>query len=450
MLSTEKGRVRRLRKYNIFDTRISRKFYCKPTFWISFLIIFNCIYKSFIHIIDAPESIAYVSDIAWIVLMVMLFKDERRSNIIIEGFKWIKVITALLFIETLIGFLIHLYNPFVFLWGFRTFFRFIIFLMACIRFAKVETIKKMVRTLEIFLYVNFVACVFEYLLGYGLDSVSGLYSTGKTARGGTAGLNVLMCIVCAYAVIRYIYKEISLLKMSIPIFLCLFMAAISEMKAFYFEFILIAFWCVMLTRFTTKKILLVVTAVALVAIGFALYSRYFGHKNTIYSMAAMLSYAGADGSTYGQHLLNRTTAIPFMLNIFLTDPFKKMFGLGLGYADNVSTDFLSSGFNKQYTVLGYHYFFSSLEITNIGIVGLGLYYAVVVFIFVFSRKEKNNIPTRYQKYFVLTEVVCILVVFLTFYNQSLILDTAAYNIYLLMSIPFVIKRDWNMGYKLSS
>ena len=134
-----------------------------------------------------------------------------------------------------------------------------------------------------------------------------------------------------------------------------------------------------------------------------------------------------------------------MLDNFLTDPFKKLFGLGLGYADNVSTDLLSSGFNKQYSMLGYHYFFSSLEITNIGIVGLSLYYVLVIFIFIYTRKTQNNMPAQYQPYFILTEVVCVLTIFLTFYNQSLILDTAAFNIYLLMSIPFVIKRQWDMG-----
>lgn len=423
--------------------RISRDFYNKPTFWISFLIVFNCVYKSFIHFIHAPESIAYASDFAWIVLMLMLLNGERRSNI--EGLKWIKRITTLLFIETLIGFFIHLYNPLVFVWGFRTFFRYFIFLIACIRFAKVETIEKMVKALEIFLYVNFVACVFEYLLGYGWDSITGLYCAGRTTRGGAAGLNVLMCIVCAYVIIKYIYKEMSLLKMGIPILLCLIMAAIGEMKAFYFEFVLIAFVCLMLTRFSVKKIGVVVTAIVLVVIGFALYSRYYGNMNNIYSLEAMLSYAGTDGSTYGQHLLNRTTAIPYMLDNFLTDPFKKLFGLGLGYADNVSTDLLTSGFNKQYSMLGYHYFFSSLEITNIGIVGLGLYYVLVIFVFIYTRKAQNNMPAQYQLYFILTEVVCVLTIFLTFYNQSLILDTAAFNIYLLMSIPFVIKRHWDMG-----
>ena len=58
--------------------KISRTFYNKPSFWIWFIIVFNCTYRALCYFLNLPSSIVYLSDVAWIVLSLMLVK--RRSN----------------------------------------------------------------------------------------------------------------------------------------------------------------------------------------------------------------------------------------------------------------------------------------------------------------------------------------------------------------------------------
>ena len=54
------------------------------------------------------------------------------------------------------------------------------------------------------LIVNLIFAILEYTMGYGLDAVTGLYSEGMHTAGGSAALNILMCIVCTHTVIQYL------------------------------------------------------------------------------------------------------------------------------------------------------------------------------------------------------------------------------------------------------
>lgn len=418
--------------------KISRTFYNKPSFWIWFIIVFNCTYRALCYFLNLSSSIVYLSDVAWIVLSLMLVK--RRSNNLYNA-KLVKSLLTLLFLETVVGYLLNLYNPLVYLWGFRTFFRYIIFFLACACYLHTEDVDKFLRFFNGILFVNAIVCVFEYAMGYGWDSISGLYSAGPDVLGGASGLNVLLCIVSTCLLIQYIYKGISIVKMIIPIGLCMVMASLSEQKAFYFEFILILILCTLLTKFSFKKLGIIVVGVGMLSVGFFLYARYYGNMNDIYSWEAMMAYAGLDGSTYGKHLLNRTTALPYVIDNFLKTPIQKLFGLGLGYGDNVSVSLISSGFYEKYNYLGYHYFFTSLEGVNIGILGLILYYALIITVFVYARRKGKEAPEELKKYFVLPQVICLLTIFFSIYNQSLILDIAAFNIYFVLAIPFIVNRE---------
>ena len=416
---------------------ISRTFYNKPSFWIQFIIVFNCMYRTLSYLFHIPDTIGYLNDIAWLILGLMLIKNKKKNW---NDSRAVRILLVLLFAESVIGYFLNLYNPLIFVWGFRTLFRYIIFFLACVRFLNLEDVDKVLSFFQKILIVNAIFCIFQYVAGYKWDCISGLYSAGPTTLGGASGLNVLMCIVCTYLLIQYIYKKISLIGMGIPIMFCIVMASLSEQKAFYFQFVLILVLCLLLTHFSLKKLGVVLASSAIIGVGLALYTYYYGNMNDIYSLEAMMSYAGTDGSTYGQHLLNRTTALPYMLENFLRSPIQKLFGLGLGYGDNVSVSLVSSGFFEKYNFLGYQYFFTSLEGVNIGLLGLALYYAWIIAIFLYARKKEKEAPKEMQRYFILSQVICLMVIFLSVYNQSLILDIAAFNVYFILACPFIISK----------
>ena len=49
------------------------------------------------------------------------------------------------------------------------------------------------------LLINAFFVTIQYISGYSLDSAIGLFSSGNKIAGGSAGMNVLMCIVTVYA-----------------------------------------------------------------------------------------------------------------------------------------------------------------------------------------------------------------------------------------------------------
>lgn len=415
--------------------RISKKFYQKPVFWIWFLLVYNCIYRALCGLLGFPSGITYLSDVACMVLGIALIQNKKS---ILFDAKMTRFLLLFLFAETLMGYALNCYSPLIYIWGCRTFFRYFIFFLACIRFLKKEDIDKILKFFVYMVYANAAMCVLEYGLGFGWDNISGLYTGGRTLRGGSSGLNILMCISCTYLMIQFLSRKISMLQMGIPIFLCMLMAALSEQKAFYFEFIIILALVSLFSRFSVKKLVIISGGALAVFVGLTLYMKYYGNMNNIFSIEAMMAYSGTDGSTYGQHLLNRTTALPYMLENILKSPIQKIFGVGLGYGDNVSLSFISSGFFTKYNYLGYHYFFTSLEVVNIGILGLVLYYAFLLSVFIYTRKKAKKISDTLKNYYIFAGVAVALCVFFTAYNQTPILDIAAFNIYFALAVPFVI------------
>ena len=414
---------------------ISLKYFERPEGWIGCILVFNCVYKALINFLRMPAAINYFNDALCMLLLYAVTISYQKN-----GIKSAKVpfkIFSILLLETLFGYLLNVYNPLIYIWGLRTLFRYFIFFFACTLFVKRNSIK---NTLDFFykiLFVNLIFSTLEYMMGYGLDSVTGLYSAGLNERGGSAALNVLMCVVCTYSVIQYFNKKCSLPKMILPILASVYMSAIGEIKVFYFELVLIFALCTVFTKFSWKKFVGIFGGGALLVIGLSFYNRYYGDRGNFFTLDAALTYAGTDGTTYGQAALNRTTALPYMWENFLADPIKKLFGLGLGYADTVNFSAFSSGFGKEYSYLGYQYWLASLELTNIGLIGL--LFLVLFFISVlFYCTKRKKVDKDNGIYYSLVQVIVCLSFIWFFYNQGLIIDISAFMVYWILAIPYIL------------
>lgn len=414
--------------------RISTKYFKKPEGWIGCILVFNCVYKALINFLRMPVAINYFNDVLCMLLLYAVTVSYQKN-----GIKSAKVpfkVFSILLVETLLGYLLHLYNPLIYFWGLRTLFRYFVFFFACTLFLKRESIQNIFDFFYKILFVNLLFSTLEYIKGYGLDSVTGLYSTGMNETGGSVALNVLMCVVCTYSIIQYFNKKCSLLKMMLPILASVYMSAIGEIKVFYFELVLIFALCALFTKFSWKKFVGIFGGGVLLDIGLSFYNRYYGYKGNFFTLDAALTYAGAE-TTYGHAALNRATALPYMLENFLTDPIKKLLGLGLGYADTVSFSAFSSGFGKTYSFLGYQYWFASLELTNIGLLGLLLLVLFFVCILIYSTARKKVDKDNTVYYSLVQVIVCLSFVWF-FYNQGLIIDISAFMVYWVMAIPYIL------------
>lgn len=81
--------------------RISKTFYNKPSFWIWFIIAFNCMYRTLSYLLHIPDTIAYLNDIAWLILGIMLVKNKETNR---KDNKAVRILLVLLFAESVIGF----------------------------------------------------------------------------------------------------------------------------------------------------------------------------------------------------------------------------------------------------------------------------------------------------------------------------------------------------------
>ena len=406
--------------------------------WILFVIYFNLFYKAFCNFAHFPSSINYINDIACMILAIALLTKSRGKNTHTYVLSQYRIV-LFLFLSTIVGYIIHMYQPFIYLWGIRTLFRYYIFFFACCYYIKKESIEKVFRVFEVALVLNAIAVFVEQASGYKMDYIAGLYTEGRTIVGGLAGLNAFLCIVIAYELISYFNKKTTLAKLGILIVLSLYMAAVSELKAFFFELVLILVASMLISKISLKIVFGAGISGIGLAIGLVSYQRYYAYKGAFFSISEAMKYIGAEGNTYGHALLNRYNAVPYVWYNFLHSILDKLFGLGLGYADNVSFSLFSSGFYTQHALLGYQFWTVSLELTNIGIIGLAFILLFYVSIIVYAKKTGKS-HSENKMYFDLAMIVAGVGIFLCFYNQSLILDVAAFPIMFVLSLPFVYNR----------
>lgn len=417
----------------IFDVT----FYRKPKNWIWLILIFDLFYKSIINFLHLPDAIVYFNDFACLVILHALIMHYRRFSSLGKASLQLVVVSAI-FCETIISYCINIYSPLTYLWGFRILFRFIVFFFGCTVYVNQKMIDSYFKMAYIILLFSVPFATIQRLLGYDLDSVSAFFSEGKNKIGGSAGINIFMCIICTYYIVCTLNKTCPMYKLLTSVLPCAYIAAIAELKIFYVELLIIIFLAVMFTDYSVKKMVGAGISFLIIVIGIQIYNFYYGDRNSL-NLASMLDYAGANGRSYGtSYSLNRLTAIPYVWKNILTDIPTKLFGLGIGYADNISSSFFRSNFMNKHGDLGIHLWGMSLELTNIGLIGILLYLLFFISIFIYAcRKEKQN--KDYKVYCVITKIMIVLTFVTLFYNTSLILDISAPFIFFVLAIPFTLK-----------
>lgn len=193
-------------KIRIPKLRILLNYFEKPEGWIGFILVFNCIYPALVNFLNIPMAINYLNDLLCGLLLLAVFNSLKKGGI--KSAKIPAGIFLALFIETALSYIFNLYSPLIYIWGLRTLFRYFVFFFSCTMFVKKTDIESVFNFLYKILFVNLVFATMEYAMKYKLDSVTGLYSFGPNIPGGSAPINVLMCVVCAYYIIKYFENSV--------------------------------------------------------------------------------------------------------------------------------------------------------------------------------------------------------------------------------------------------
>ena len=421
-----------MRFNGIYEFRISNL--------IKFIFIMPFLFALFMQILHFPSIVKYSLDVCWIILLFFLMRNNfRRKNEYYSKVLSIWIISY--FIYTIIVYMFKFQSPLYYLWGLRNNFRFYVFFFSCIYMLKRRDIDKILRLFDYIFWINFFVCLYQFFIqGYRQDLLGGVFGTQTGCNGY---LNIFMIIVLTKTIVYYINKKETIYMFITKLAITLLIAALSELKFFYVEMVVIVAVAVLQSTFSWKKVFLILSFYVGVYLGLQLLSYYFpSSDNSSYTIMGLIQGGASAGGYTATNDFNRLTGVSIINQQFLTTLPQKIFGLGLGNCDsNLSYEFLITPFAKLYTHLHYGWFMLPFSYLEVGIIGLIFIFGFFILVFIFARKKmKSRIvePELCQMSMIMGGCAIMLII----YNASLRTE-AGYMLYFVLSLPFIRKNRKN-------
>ena len=401
--------------------------------WLAlFILAMPFTFFLLMNMLHMPSMVKYTVVVAWGCLLVLLIQNQR--NLLSKQTISLFVIVGLFFVFTLFGLLFNYQSIFYYLWGLRNILRFFVFFFACTLFIKESSVDNYLRLFDFLFWVNLIVVLYQFfIMGQKGDFLGGIFGVELGCNGY---LNIFMMIVITKSILMYLNKQENQNSCILKCVVAMIIAALSELKFFYLEFIILLVMSILFTRYSFRKVFLVI------ATGLAL---YFGLKiiNQLYpffkgwlSIDGIMNIAGFDYGYTSENDINRLSAIPLVWERFLISWNEKLFGLGLGNCDYATFDFLTTPFYLQHTRLHYYWFSSSFLLLETGLVGTVLYLMFFIKVGSAAHKEgktqKGEAMIRCQ----LAQIISIMCLFIFIYNGSLRTE-AGYMIYFILALPFI-------------
>ena len=204
-------------------------------------------------VLGIPTTIRYSIDLIWgFLLLTMLVKPKTIAYISTKGIlKWITVFV----IYTFILYVINYQSVFYYLWGFRNNFRFYVYFLACMIYLKHEDAETYISWFDKVFWVNVLVALIQYfMLDIRQDFLGGIFGVEKGCNGY---LNIFQVIIVTKSLVYYLNKKESLISCVTKCSMALLIAAFAELKFFFVEFGIIIVLVVLLTKFSWKKILII-------------------------------------------------------------------------------------------------------------------------------------------------------------------------------------------------
>lgn len=418
--------------------------YKGPVRWIYIEIIYNCFIKFFIGYLGLPSVLNYVTDVILIIVFANSIWLKKKGNSIVIP-KTLIIFIGLYFLTTVLSFVANIYSPLLYIWGIRNNMRFLLFAIMCAVFLKKEDIDIVFDVLFGYFILNIIAVTYEFFFAGKVfhtgDSISGLYSSGNI-NGGNEALNWMLCIICVVAIVKYFHEEKKIWFMLICVLGSTYVAALSELKAFFLELALISVLAILLCKKSKRVFVYLGICAVAVILGINMLYFLFPQFKDFFAWDTIMNYLGGEKGYVGEGSINRMSAIPYVFEKFLTTVPRKIFGLGFGNADYSKFSFFTSPFYREYSWTAYQWFYGPFILIETGILGLLSFLAILGNYL----KQAVSMKTATEKdytYKCIAIIISVLSVIMLFYNQSLKLETSGYMVQLLLCIPYIVKNGSN-------
>lgn len=389
-----------------------------------------------------PKAIVYFGDVLNLYVFLCAIKYCNREKIVPHN---LSLLFMVLFIVTgLISAIANFVSPMLVFWGLRNNLRYFIFFYSSLVFIDVKTVQYVLKLVAILFWVSFPLCLYQrYFISYSNEMIIGDYIGGVFwgFQGVTAPLNVILIIYTIYITSRFFDNKCNVWYFFSAIIAALLMAAMSELKVFIVEIVVIVIWVMIQKRVSWKTWLLCIVGI----MGSGIVINWFvvlngtgrGYYTTdLFSLQSMLEIVTADSGYDGIGDVNRLNGIKVLNERFFSnDILGTLFGLGIGNADYANFNILTSDFYKNYSSLHYQWFSTTFVFIETGIVGVIMYAMIIISAFAQGAKtlgKRNPISGCYY-------ILLIMMLFLCIYNTSLRNEHCAFILYFLLALPEIYK-----------
>ena len=403
-----------------------------PMQWIAmFIIVMPLLLQALLQFFQFPSAIKYTIDVAWIATVIFMIFSK---NITLQRKNMPFVIFIAMFgCYCVLIYLMNYQSVFYFLWGFRNNFRFYFAFLAFVLLIEQDDAESLFRCIDILFVINIFVSIYQFfVLDLVKDYCGGIFGT---ETGSNASTLVFFSVVVARSILKFMNGSEKIAICFTKCAIAFLLAILAELKFFIVIFVLILIIATRVTRFSIKKVAMVLVLILLIGIAGPLYQMLFDSELSIKTFLAHFTfehYSSAED-------VGRFTAIPQISETIHKDWLSKLFGLGLGNCDTSSFAICNTPFFQSHQEMNYIWFSSACWFLETGFVGLVFYLAFFVICFINAVKQtKNKGPNLiYAQITIIVSVVCVL---LTFYNSSL-RSEIGYLAFFTLALPFINEND---------
>ena len=300
--------------------------------------------------IGVPDIIKFLIDACLIYLLIEMF--FHPSIYINKSLMPFFALVVIFLFYTLITYFFNFQSPFYYLWGLRNNFRFYVAFFAFVLLVQWDDVKKWFNALEFLYVINFFVILVQFFGGKEQDFLGGIFGV---QRGCNGSLVLFLTIIVGKSILEFMRGEGKAIKCFIIAASSLLISAMSELKFFFVIFIIILLLSALMTKQSLKKLLFLIFSA--IAIGFfaSILSAWYKSFDSFLSFENLLN-ALVNPNYATDEDIGRFTAIPVISENFLQGFWDKLFGMGLGNADESSLAIFHTPFYDSYHTFHYSYF----------------------------------------------------------------------------------------------
>lgn len=405
-----------------------------PQWLVFFLLVMPFAFGLLIDLIGFPTFVRFFLDFALVgAFYYMCARFENRVRRLVAP---VLVYFCLFGLYLLTSYLINYQSALYFIWGFRNNFRFFFAFLVFITFIDYDDAEQYLKYFDVLFWVNFAFCLIQFFfMGYKQDYLGGLFGVSV---GCNVYLNVFLCIVTAKSIIYFLNKQEKIGTVLLKLAASFYISAIAELKFFFIEFIIMLCIISLITKFTWKKVGVILIGLAGVVVGISLLVQIFPEYVGQFTLELLYESASSDRGYTSSGDINRLSAISSISKMFFTQGYHYFIGFGLGNCDLSSFSFFNTPFYERNQTVNYNWFSHAFVYLETGYIGLILFFGLFVLLFILARKSYRS-GYADPLHCLLAMTIALMCIIMSFYNATHRSD-AVYMLFFVLALPFISKK----------